>query len=486
MKKRTIAISFFVLAYFIISNSFNITIFAGSLEPDPLLLELEELYRGEKQYKQLPFELEDPYKRTKNGPPLKNVIHKANKEWLKKWISNPGEMVLNARMPRLMLNDEEIEAVLAYLESIADKELPRQEWDSYLMKSDEDMSDEEYGKMDSLYSGGKAVWGRSRCNLCHPVKGKGGAVGIGPDLGTVGEKVNRDWLYLWIKEPKSYFSHSLMSRYRFDDKELRELVEFIMRDWDFKPEEDYDDEEESESIESVNEEPEIETPDETSTIIQGSLVEKGKKIIELKRCILCHDIEGIPELLPISEKEDKSKEGFEKLLNDIMCLSCHKIQGKGNAFAPDLTHEGSKLKESWIKSFLQNPDIIRPLLKQMPRFNMSTEEAETTVKFVEEHFISKKIPVEEYVDVEPTEEEINKGKELYDAKGCRSCHAISDGGVVGPSLKNVGDRLENGFIFYHLKDPHLEIPDAVEPNYNLTDEEAKAITHFLMSCKSKE
>jgi mono/diheme cytochrome c family protein len=485
MRKRIITISCF--AYLIISYifSFNITIFADSLEPDPLLLELEELYRGEKQYKQLPLELEDPYKRPKNGPALKNVIHKANMEWLKKWISNPKDMVPNARMPRLMLNDDEIEAVLAYLESIADKELPKQEWDSYLMKSDEDMSDEEYEKMDELVSGGKAVWGRARCNLCHPVKGKGGAVGVGPDLGTIAEKINRDWLYLWIKEPKSYFHDTQMPRYRFDDKELRKLVEFIMRDWDFKPEEDYD-EEESESIESVNEEPEIDIPEESSTITQGSLVEKGKKIIELKRCFLCHEIEGISELLPINEKDDKPKEGFEKLLNDIMCLTCHNIQGKGGTFAPELTHEGSKLKETWIKSFLQNPDIIRPLLKQMPKFNMSIEEAETTVKFVEKFFINKKIPLEEYADIEPTEEEINRGKELYVAKGCRSCHTISDGGVVGPTLKKVGDRLENGFIFYHLKDPHLEIPDAVEPNYNLTDEEAKAITHFLMFCKSEE
>ncbi len=485
MRKRTIAISFFVLAYFIISNSFNITIFAGSLEPDPLLLELEELYRGEKQYKQLPFELEDPYKRPKNGPTLKNVIHKANREWLKRWISNPEDLVPGARMPKLELSDDEIEAVLAYLESIADKEFPKQEWDSYLMKSDEDMSDEEYEKMDELVSGGKGVWGRARCNLCHPVKGGGGAIGVGPDLGTIADKVNRDWLYQWIKEPKSYFRYTQMSRYRFDDKDLRKLVEFIMRDWDFKPEED-DEDEGSGSIESVNEEPEIETPDETSTITQGSLVEKGKAIIELKRCVLCHEIEGISELLPINEKADKPEEGFEKLLNDIMCLTCHNIQGKGSAFAPELTHEGSKLKESWIRDFLQTPDIIRPLLKQMPKFNMSAEEAETAVKFIEKYFINKKIPLEDYADVEPTEEEINKGKELYDAKGCRSCHAISDGGVVGPNLQRVGDRLENGFIFYHLKDPHLEVPDAVEPNYNLTDEEAIAITHFLMSCQSKE
>ncbi|MCR4288872.1 MAG: c-type cytochrome [Candidatus Scalindua sp.] len=496
MRKKTFVISCFALAYFIISYifGFNMTIFADSLAPDPLLLELEELYRGEKQYKQLPFELEDPYKRPKNGPALKNVIHKANREWLKKWISNPKGVVPNAKMPRLMLNDDEIEAVLAYLASIADKELPEQEWDSYLMKSYEEMSDEEYEKMDELVSGGKAVWGRARCNLCHPVKGRGGAVGVGPDLGTISEKVNRDWLYLWIKEPKSYFRYSQMPRYRFDDKELRKLVEFIMRDWDFKSEEDDGDdgegsgEEETVDKDEVNESAVIEEDIEgqSSIIPDGTLVERGKRIIELKRCFLCHEIEGISELLPVNEKEDKPKEAFEGLLNDIMCLTCHNIQGKGGAFAPVLTHEGSKLKETWIKSFLQSPDIIRPLLKQMPRFNISSEEAETAVKFIEEYFVSDEIPIAKFADVESTEEEIGKGRELYDAKGCRSCHAISSGGVVGPNLQRVGDRLENGFIFYHLKDPHREMPDAVEPNYNLTDEEAMAITHFLISCRSKK
>ena len=57
---------------------------------------------------------------------------------------------------------------------------------------------------------------------------------------------------------------------------------------------------------------------------------------------------------------------------------------------------------------------------------------------------------------------------------------------MGPTLKRVGDRLENGFIFYHLKNPHLEVPDGVEPNYQLSDDEAIAITNYLMLCKDKE
>ncbi|OHC04294.1 MAG: hypothetical protein A3H23_07555 [Planctomycetes bacterium RIFCSPLOWO2_12_FULL_40_19] len=468
------------LGYILVSGR---VVFAEPPKPDPLFLELEAMYRGDKDYKQLPFVPENPHKRLKNGPTLKNVTHKANKEWLKKWISNPGEMVPNARMPRLMLSDDEIEAVLAYLTSIADKELPKQEWEPYLLKNEDDMADDEYESMDELVSGGKAIWGRARCNICHPVKGKGGAVGVGPDLGAVAEKVNRDWLYLWIREPQSYFHQTQMPRYRFKDDELRQLVEYLMKDWDFRPEE-----EETAGTDKVSESKgaEEDTEDKSSIIPEGTLVEKGKRIIELNRCFICHEIEGVSELLPVRSEKSEPTNEFEKLLNDIRCMTCHNIQGNGGTFAPELTHEGSKLKRSWIKGFVETPDIIRPLLQQMPKFNLTSEEAETAANFVEEFFVSGEFLLDKFADIKSTEEEISKGKELYEAKGCKTCHTIEGGGVVGPNLKRVGDRLENGFIFFHLKDPHHETPDAVEPNYNLTDEEATAITHFLMSCKSKE
>src|SRR3989338_6379468 len=468
------------LGYILVSGR---VVFAEPPKPDPLFLELEAMYRGDKDYKQLPFVPENPHKRLKNGPTLKNVTRKANKEWLKKWISNPGEMVPNARMPRLMLSDDEIEAVLAYLTSIADKELPKQEWEPYLLKNEDDMADDEYESMDELVSGGKAIWGRARCNICHPVKGKGGAVGVGTDLGAVAEKVNRDWLYLWIREPQSYFHQTQMPRYRFKDDELRQLVEYLMKDWDFRPEE-----EETAGTDKVSESKgaEEDTEDKSSIIPEGTLVEKGKRIIELNRCFICHEIEGVSELLPVRSEKSEPTNEFEKLLNDIRCMTCHNIQGNGGTFAPELTHEGSKLKRSWIKGFVETPDIIRPFLQQMPKFNLTSEEAETAANFVEEFFVSGEFLLDKFADIKSTEEEISKGKELYEAKGCKTCHTIEGGGVVGPNLKRVGDRLENGFIFFHLKDPHHETPDAVEPNYNLTDEEATAITHFLMSCKSKE
>ena len=498
-KKKLNHISIFVMAAVIIGCLLTCvkTDYAQSLEPDPLFLEIESIYRGDKDYKQLPFVPEDPYKRSKNGPTLKNVIHKANKEWIKKWIDNPKAMIPNARMPRLMLSSEDIDAVIAYLESIADSSFPKQTWDAGLLKPEDDMTDDEYDKMDTLVSGGKAIWGRARCNICHPVKGKGGAVGVGPDLGAVAEKINRDWLYQWIKEPRGYFHETQMSRYRFEEEDLRKLVEYLMQDWDFKPEEDDEDEDEEggseeETItveETVTDEAAEEVVDEVpSIIIEGTLAERGKRIMEFNRCFVCHEIEGISELLPVKKQKSvaETSNEFDKLLNDVRCMTCHNIQGHGGPFAPELTHEGSKLKGEWIKGFIETPDIVRPLLKQMPKFNLTSDEAQTGADFVEEYFVSDEFDLDAFASVNPTEDEINKGKELYAAKGCKTCHTISEGGIVGPNLKRVGDRMENGFIFFHLKDPHHEVPDAVEPNYNLSDEEATALTHYLMSCKDKK
>ena len=479
-----------IIGYVLMCDS---TVHAQSMEPDPLFLEIESIYRGDKDYKQLPFDLEDPYKRSKNGPTLKNIVHKANKEWIKKWKDNPSAMIPNARMPRLMLSSDDIDAVIAYLESIADSSFPKQEWDAGLLKAEDDMTDDEYDKMDTLVSGGKAIWGRARCNICHPVKGKGGAVGVGPDLGAVAEKINRDWLYQWVKEPRGYFHETQMSRYRFKEDELRKLVEYLMQDWDFKPDEDDEDEEsESSEVETVvaedvsADEATEAVADEGSLIVhEGTLAERGKKIIEFNRCFVCHEIEGVSELLPVKSQKSESEttNNFDKLLNDVRCMTCHNIQDHGGSFAPELTHEGSKLKGEWIKGFIETPDIIRPLLKQMPKFNLTSEEAQTGADFVEEFFVSDEIDLDSFANVELTNNEINLGKELYDAKGCKTCHTIKEGGIVGPNLKRVGDRMENGFIFFHLKDPHHETPDAVEPNYNLTDEEATALTHYLMSCK---
>ncbi len=439
----------------------------------------------------LPFKMWDPHDRPKNGPTLNNVTHKVNIDWIRKWIANPKNHDIKARMPNLGLEKEEIEAVIAYLTSIADPEFPQIEFDPYLMLPESELEDDQYDKMDSLFTEGSAAFSASRCVICHRVNEAFGAVGVGPDLGKIYTKVNRNWLYQWIKEPQSYFSHTQMPKFRLSDEQLRGLVEFLMRDEQFKPTlEAYygltlDELDAKELYELPGEKELFNKSKETYQSLKGNqeLIKKGKEIIEFRRCFVCHEIKGFDNLLPQPAKpaEYTGKFAkFSKLLNEVRCLSCHRIKGIGGHFAPDLSRAGSKLNEEWELDFLQRPNPVRPLLKQMPKFNLTKEEAALAVEFIETVLVDDE--VEDLTGLEIDEAKSEKGKEVFYQKGCQTCHTIgTDGGVVGPNLNQAGTRLEPGYIKFHIQDPQRANPGSVEPNYGLSDDEIDNLTHFLLT-----
>lgn len=437
----------------------------------------------------IPFKLWDPHNRPKNGPTLKNVTKKVNINWIRNWIANPKGHDSKARMPNLKLTEEEIEAVIAYLASIADPNFPEIQFEDFLRLPESEFDDEQYEKMDSLFLEGKAVFSAARCVICHRVNEEFGAVGVGPDLGKMFIKVNRNWLYQWIKDPQVYFSNTQMSKFRLTDEKLRGLVEFIMRDEQFKPDlEKYY----GKTLDQLDEEGIYELPGENVLYKESQeafatlrankeLVEKGKQIITFRRCFVCHDIEGLEDLLP-PQKEIPENTGkfakFNKLLDEIRCLTCHRMKGIGGHFAPDLSRAGSKLNQDWELDFLQRPNPVRPLLKQMPKFNLTKEEAELAVEFIETVLVSDEVPVLD--NFTPDDTKVSAGKETFYSKGCNTCHTVgNEGGIVGPNLNQAGTRLEPGFILFHVKDPQLANPGAVEPNFGLSEDEAMNITHYL-------
>jgi mono/diheme cytochrome c family protein len=416
-------------------------------------------------------EFPNPYERPKQGPPLTNVIYKVDTRWLYNWLKAPEEHDPNAKMPNLKLDDNEIKAVGAYLAGIADQDFPQVEWEPFLLKTEDEMTDGEWERMDALFAEGKQIWSKARCTICHAAGGRGGflKLGVAFDLSKVAFKVNRNWLYQWIKDPKEYFPETLMPRYRFSDGDLRALVEYILRDDAFSPEEDEESEEEG--------------PVEFSLSKDESLVEEGKRVIELSRCVLCHDIEGIEDMLPVGRKRSQPSDEFAELLNDVRCLTCHSIQGTGGDYAPDLTYAGSKLKVEWTERFLAAPDMIRPLSQQMPRFNLTEAEAKIAARYIKENFVRPGPPIKDEASASP---QIDQGRGIFRQKGCLSCHLLGEeGGSVGPDLTDIRERLEPEYIFYHLKHPQQANPYAVEPDYGLSDEEAMALTRFLLAPKEQ-
>ncbi|OGL39853.1 MAG: hypothetical protein A2043_09795 [Candidatus Schekmanbacteria bacterium GWA2_38_9] len=506
-------------------------------------------------------------KKRKIGPPLLNVTLKTNEIWIFNWLLEPKNSLASPRMPTFKLNSQEIFEIIEYLKSINEAPLPKYHWDPYLLKREDEMSDMEFNAMDLLYQKGKGLWGQSRCAICHSLNGLGGAFDIGPDLGNITEKIGRDWLYSWIKEPKKYFLKSIMPRYRFTDGQIRALIEFIMRDPEFQAEETFQIKKAKPSIGS-------------------HFIDKGRGLIRRYGCSGCHDIKGMEKkgkvgaelsnigdkavdrldfallegkmehtlddwlyqklkdprifdqgkvknedeklkmpyfnfneeelkgivtfLLGLKERRDiqnlkypfkwkgyKPSGDFGLIAEDINCLTCHKIRGVGANYAPDLTYVGSKAKREWLKNFLSSPNIIRPLLQQMPQFNISSEknmiqgnltprEVETITDYIKAQLIDEEMEelFSEDKIGEPSLKE--KGERLFFEKGCHTCHQMGRiGGVIGPDLTKAGKRLYSNYIYQYIKDPHRFTAQAAEPIFGLSEEEATSLTAFLASDKKK-
>lgn len=436
---------------------------AGLLLAGVLLSAMSFAEKGESRLDQI----EDPFLRPKNGPPLTDIVNKVDLQWLYGWLKNPSSHDPTARMPNLQLDDAEIRAIISYLNSIATPMATPTSWGVYLLTDEDEWSDADWLQLDQAISRGDRVWRRSRCSICHLVEGRGGFVDlkVGRSLNNIAGKMNREWLFQWIKDPQSYFPETLMPRYRLTDDEIKDLVVNLTYGDSFVS---YD--EENESIEEL-------APSTDS--VQIAL---GKRAIELSRCILCHDIEGIPEIMPVERQQAGPSGGFYDLLKDIRCLTCHRIAGKGGDYAPELTFEGSKLRTGWISNFLASPDIIRPLSQQMPQFNMTDEEVETAAHFIKGNLLRSEMNQDPGISLRPTSSEIEVGENIYYTKGCFGCHAIEgEGGAVGPDLTGLRSRLEPAYIFFHLKYPNRAVPFSPEPDYDLTDEEARSLAHFLLS-----
>ena len=474
-------------------------------------------------------------KATDDPPSLSHIADKTTREWIFAWLKDPQAYATTSTMPNFKLSDDDARDISAFL--IANS--------TPIAVGDSTRS----GKASSDPTAGPSLYGESFCASCHAVQNAAGNVvggDVGPELTRVGNKVKTEWLQAWLRNPRVYDPGTGMPHYRFNESQIATLSGFLLAKTDpdllanvhldsATPEQtvhgkrlvaDY-------GCASCHEIAGIKKPEnfapELSRIgskattqliflpgmahtlpdyIAGKIRDPRAFSPRLKMpqyTFTSAQIDSLTTaLLSLNERSYTLPPSFEvpgrietdyqpagkagKLMTDLACFSCHRINGHGSNMAPDLTWEGSSVQRDWLVQFLKNPGTLRPaLIRRMPRFNLTDGEVNELSDYVMTVYQSPAIDRDSMPLSGYSTGQIELGKQLFYGKyACQGCHIVDtkgDKGYIGPTLTHVGSRLTAAWIYQWLKNPQALRPGTIEPNRTMSDEDALALTAFLMSQK---
>ena len=304
------------------------------------------------------------------------------------------------------------------------------------------------------------------CQGCHKLNNLDRPA-LGPDLSSVGYKVTREWIYKWLKEPRTILdkdgnvtvngyeneSEPRMPKFRLKEEEIRALSAFLSI-------------QKAEQIEKYTINPAV----VAAWSKKPDLLSQGELRFRQMMCTTCHSLAV-------------TRAGETKLI--------------GGEIGPELTKVGSKVNEEWLIAWLRNPKSYLEH-SNMPRYGWSDEDLYKVSQYVMNKLTDSDLLTNVPQLGAATEEEIKTGKRLFAEKGCASCHALS--GIApqkdfGPDLTALGAKnaselefgkakIEHNLVSYiqaKLQDPVSVNPAARMPQYNWEQADLDAVTIALLS-----
>jgi len=473
---------------------------------------------------------------TDDPPSLEHVADKTTREWIYAWLKDPQAYALTASMPNFKLSDADARDISAFLIA-SSSAIPQ---DTAPVNAAKTAPDPTAGA--TLY--GESFC--ASCHAVQNAAGNIVGGDVGPELTRVGSKVKAEWLQVWLRNPRIYDPGTAMPHYRFDDHQVSVLTGFLQAKTDadllanvhleaatpdqighgkslvteygcaacheingIKRPENFAPELTRVGSKPVNQlvflpgmahtlpdylAAKIRNPRSFGAALkmpQFSFTPAQVDALTTALLSLTDRSQNLPPsmtvpALPVSNYQPAGKAGH--LMADLACFSCHAINGRGGDMAPDLSWEGSAVQQQWLKDFLKNPNTLRPaLIRRMPKFNLSDNDITELTDYImtvyqTPAFDRDSMPAGGYP---PTL--VEQGKQIFYSKyGCQSCHIVDskvDKGYVGPTLTQVGSRLNAAWVYNWLKNPQALRPGTTEPNRGMTDDDARALTAFLMMQK---
>jgi cytochrome c2 len=311
------------------------------------------------------------------GPPLTALRAKlTDPNWLVAWLLKPRQLRPGQRMRRLRITPEEAQALAGYLYSG-----PPPQTSTNWRGGDPPT--------------GEKLFVTRGCRGCHSIGARErSTLTRAPDLAGIGIKVRGDWLFNWLKSPRSYDPNTAMPQLALSDDDIRHLVAFLLSH--------------REGADVVAAVPRANAGNATADVAGGAIIRfdcakchlmSGIELLESatgwmappRACASCHD-PSMPRRVDTDAATTGPDEAVllngRRLVAYYGCRGCHRVEGSGGGIAdhlerktfapPTLEGEGARVQTSWLVGFLRQPTSLRPWLQmRMPDFGLS--EAEATV-----------------------------------------------------------------------------------------------------------
>ncbi len=216
---------------------------------------------------------------------------------------------------------------------------------------------------------------------------------VGPTLKKMSSKVNSSWLFRWVEKPGNYRKISGMPCFGLSINDVLGTTAFIMNQSD----KDYN--------------------------------------------------------LPLKFTPTSNPETGRLLFERIGCIGCHKVNGIGSDYAPNLSRIANKVYPDWEYNWLINQAQYDDQTI-MPNFRLSKNDAREIVTYL--MTLGKREDVEGLDEKIKSPELIALGEKIIIRKGCYGCHKInlehSEGLTTSkPKTLSIRSLLEKEFGTYKIK-----------------------------------
>ena len=314
---------------------------------------------------------------------------------------------------------------------------------------------------------GRQLLAELNCTGCHKLQGIERPAMLGPDLTSIGTKVSREWIYKWLKEPRTITDAD--GNVTVDGVETEEeprMPKFALTETELLSLSAYLSAQHARPVEPVNFDPRM----VAAWSKKADLVEQGELRFRQMFCSTCHALAV-------------TRAGQTMLV--------------GGDIGPELTKAGSKVKPDWLAAWLRNPQGYLPHSK-MPRYGWPDEDLYEVTQYIETKLTDPDLLNDVPKMGAPSDDELKLGRRLFLEKGCASCHLIEGVGSpkdFGPDLSALGgknvsqlefgaSRIPRSLISYiqsKVVDPKSVNTAARMPRYHLTPADLDAVTTALLS-----